>query len=463
MQDYLDINISGRYRLLKRLRRGGMSEVFLALDEQTQQQVAIKVVTNSDPDCIQRLQREVRILRTLSHRHILPLLDNGVSDSYYYLVMPYMHRGNLRERLAQGKMTQEEVGIILHQLLDALGYAHEQGIIHRDIKPSNILLDSTDASHIYLADFGIAKIMAEGSDITQAGCLVGTPEYMAPELADMPESVSSDIYAVGVLLYQMLTGQLPFSGTNAIATYCKHIKEQPTPPSRLNPEISYAIEQVILHALNKDPRHRFSGAGAMSLAYANALSGVYQLPELPDVPANVLPALPPPQVAVRKMETGFAFALPAFFGGKRAGKAIQRGVLSLAALLLLALPVSLGFIYAHGNVQVNQPLSITSAFASTEIAGKVLPTIPKKAAMSGGGVIPARTATVTSYQPPTQLSSNTSEGDGNGNKDGHGHGNGHKDGHGHGHGGDQPVGNNAVIMLNNVSTFGDPVSPLSSR
>src|ERR1700680_4144411 len=110
MQDHSDIIISERYHSLKRLRRGGMSEVFLAFDEQTQQQVAIKVVTNNDHDCIKRLQREVCILRKLSHPHILPLLDDGISGSYYYLVMPYMQRGNLRERLARGKMTQEEGG-----------------------------------------------------------------------------------------------------------------------------------------------------------------------------------------------------------------------------------------------------------------------------------------------------------------------------------------------------------------
>src|SRR5579872_3866906 len=313
MQDNFYILISNRYRLLKRLRRGGMSEVFLAFDEQTQQQVAIKVVTDSEPECIQRLQREVAILRKLSHPHILPLLGDGISGPYYYLVMPYMQRGNLRERLARGKMTQEEAGSILSQLADALSYAHRQGIIHRDIKPSNILLDTTGANQVYLADFGIAKILEAGSDITQTGCLVGTPEYMAPELAEKPESASSDIYALGVLLYQMVTGQLPFSGTNPIATYWKHIKEQPASPSSLNPEILPASEQVILRALNKDPRRRFPDSQAMSLAYTNALNGgeVEQFFALSVNPTADLPALPPPSIAVRKMKTGFAAAFPA--------------------------------------------------------------------------------------------------------------------------------------------------------
>ena len=158
MLDYSNVIISGRYRLLNPLQRGGMSEVFLAFDEQIRQQVAIKLVTSNSSDCMKRLQREVRILQKLSHPHILPLLDDGISGPYHYLVMPYMQRGNLRQRLAQGKLTPQEAGIILHQVTDALEYAHKQGIIHRDIKPSNILLDSTDVSLVYLADFGIAKI-----------------------------------------------------------------------------------------------------------------------------------------------------------------------------------------------------------------------------------------------------------------------------------------------------------------
>jgi serine/threonine protein kinase len=428
MQEHSDIIISERYRLLKRLRRGGMSEVFLAFDEQAQQQVAIKVVTNNDHDCIKRLQREVCILRRLSHPHILPLLDDGISGPYYYLVMPYMQRGNLYERLARDTMTQEEAARILHQLADALGYAHEQGIIHRDIKPSNILLDTADANHIYLADFGIAKILEEGSDITQTGCLMGTPEYMAPELAEEPESVSSDIYAVGILLYQMLTGQLPFTSTNPIATCWKQIKEQPLKPSSLNPEISRAIERVILHALNKDPRHRFPGALAMSLAYENALNGneADQFFALSVNPTVDLPALPPPSVSVRKVKTDFA-ALPASFWRNRLGKAVQRGILSLAALLLLALPVSLGFIFAHNAPQINQPLSISRTLTSGIVAGKVLPAKQTTPAVNGGGKSPARTSTSSSPHAAPQITWNASEGDEQGHSHEHGHGHKHHD------------------------------------
>ncbi len=424
MQDQLDILISGRYRLLKRLRRGGMSDVFLALDEQIQQQVAIKIVTNSDSECVQRLQREARVLRKLSHPHILPLLDDGIFGSSYYLVMPYMQRGNLRERLMQGEMTPEEAGIILHQLTDALVYAHTQGIIHRDIKPSNILLDTTDACHIYLADFGIAKILEEGSDITQTGMLIGTPEYMAPELAEKPESASSDIYAVGVLLFQMLTGQLPFTGTSPLAICWKHIKEQPTSPSRLNPDISPAIEKVILRAMNKNPRRRFAEAGAMSLAYANALSGIDQMPDLDYIHSIDLPELPPAHVTLRRMEQGFAATLPITMWRNHAGRAIRRGVLSIAALLLLALPVSLGIIFAHTGSQASQPMAIHIVFVNGTIAGKVSPPETTAFLVNGSGMTSAQTVSDLSNRVKTQPYRSSSQGD----EKGQGHGHKHKRG-----------------------------------
>jgi serine/threonine protein kinase len=400
-EHHFDTLISGRYRLLKRLRRGGMSEVFLALDEQEQQQVAIKIVMNSDADCIKRLRREVYILRKLSHPHILPLLDDGISGPCYYLVMPYMQRGNLRERLAQGKISPQEAGILLHQLADALACAHTHGIIHRDIKPSNILLDTDDANHIYLADFGIAKILEEGSDITRTGFLVGTPEYMAPELAEKPESVSSDIYAVGVLLYQMLAGQLPFTGTTPLAVCWKHIKEQPALPSSLNPEISPAIERVILRAMHKNSRLRFADVGALSLAYANALSGIDEMPDMQLVPPVEALVLPPPQITLSRAKRGFASTLPAGRWQTRIRKSVQRGAVGVAALALLALPVSLGFMVARVDASVqslsalSQPVAIQRAFTGGTIVGKVVSPV-------GAGLSAAHAVT---DQPKTDLSS----------------------------------------------------------
>lgn len=212
--------------------------------------------------------------------------------------------------------------------------------------------------------------------------MLGTPEYMAPELAEKPESASSDVYALGILLYQMLTGRLPFTGTTPIATYLKQIKEKPIPPSILNPAIPPAVEQVILYALAKDPRCRFPGAQAMSLAYANALIAN----DRPTSPHIVMPALPPVQVTLHKVEARSKAAIAHGFRQHRAGKAIQRAVLSLAVLLLLALPVSLGILFGHHSAQLNQPLSINEAFISGTFAGKVLPAVQTTLAINGAGM-----------------------------------------------------------------------------
>ena len=417
MQEYqFDTLISGRYRLLKRLRRGGMSEVFLALDEQKQQQVAIKIVMNSDAECIKRLQREVHILRTLSHPHILPLLGDGPCGSYYYLVMPYMQRGNLRERLAQGKLTPQEVGIVLHQLTDALACAHAHGIIHRDIKPSNILLDTDDVNHIYLADFGIAKMLEQGSDITRTGFLVGTPEYMAPELAEKPESASSDIYAIGVLLYQALTGRLPFTGTTPLAICWKHIKEQPAPPSGLNPEISPALDQVILRAMHKNPRLRFADAGTLSLAYANALNGIDEMRELRLDSSIDVPVLPPPQVRLSKVKKGFAATFPARHRQTRIGRAVQRGIVSIAAVALIALPVSLGFMAAYVSPHLQSPAALSqhvtmqNSLVGGAIVGRVTSSLPQTTR-------PAANAGLSDLSTHIQIESDNHE-----HKHKHGHG-----------------------------------------
>lgn len=322
------ITISGRYRLLQSLRQGGMSEVYLAFDEQTRQQVAVKLVhASNEADYLKRLQREIHLLRSFSHPSILPVLDAGEFDGYHYLVMPYMKRGNLRERLVRGRLTQDEAGALLEQLADALSYAHERGIVHRDIKPSNILLDD-DEQHVYLADFGLAKTLDGCSDITQTGMLIGTPEYMAPELAEQPESISSDIYALGILLYNMLTGRLPFTGTTPLAIYWKHIQEEPLPPSSYNPALSPAVEAVIMRAIAKEPRHRFASAQAMKLAYNGALQGRQTL--------TGIHTLPPVSVELRVLR-GRA-PLRAYF---------QRGAAALAAFILLVLPVSLGFMFSH--------------------------------------------------------------------------------------------------------------------
>ena len=245
----LDISTLKHYTILSRLARGGMSIIYLAHDEQ-QRTVAIKVVSGGNDEYAARFQHEVAALQALGHEYILPVIDYGEHGLWHYCVMPYIEGGTLRERLAQGPLSQQEAGEVLAQVASAVQFAHDHGILHRDIKPSNILMK--DKQHVYLADFGLAKGVEEVSDLTLTGCLMGTPDYMAPELAERPATTSSDIYALGVVLYQMLTGSVPFKASTPMAVYYKHIQEQPLPPSQINPAISPQVEQVVLRALEKN-------------------------------------------------------------------------------------------------------------------------------------------------------------------------------------------------------------------
>lgn len=260
----------GHYQLLERLGQGGMSEVYLAYDDVHQRKLAIKVVASTHSDYIERFRREAYAVSTLQHAHILPAYDYGEQPPWHYMVMPYIELGTLRDRLLQGPLTLEETGIILEQIANALQFAHDQGIVHRDIKPSNILLG--DDNYVYLADFGLAKSLEGGSTITQTGNLLGTPEYMAPELAEGPATTSSDLYALGILLYEMATGDVPFTGETPLAIYWKQIRDQPLPPTQINPAIPPAIEQVILRALEKDPQRRYQSANELAQAYIEALT-----------------------------------------------------------------------------------------------------------------------------------------------------------------------------------------------
>ncbi|GAC1400321.1 MAG: hypothetical protein NVSMB49_12320 [Ktedonobacteraceae bacterium] len=266
----------GHYIIRRLLQSGGMSSVYLAYDEYTYTTVAIKVMevqhtTLSESlegnDQFAQFRRERRIMKSLRHDHILPLLAAGRQGSYAYLVMPYVQGGTLRERLERGPLAPEEAFTIFTQLADALSYMHECGILHRDIKPANILLNENGS--VYLADFGIAAYIDE-SAIERNGHVMGTPMYMAPELCYGHASVGSDIYALGILLYQMLTGQVPFEGTDSWGVCMRQIEELPMQPSQLNPLISCAVEQVILRALEKDVTLRFATVEAFATAYEKA-------------------------------------------------------------------------------------------------------------------------------------------------------------------------------------------------
>src|SRR5579883_1508021 len=268
----------GRYRLQRRLGRGGMAEVYLALDERIHREVAIKVVNSSQAEFAERFSREAQAMGNLHHDHLLAAYDYGEQEPWHYLVMPYIEHGTLSDLLKRAHLSLEHAGEILQQVAEALQYAHQHGLIHRDIKPSNILM--RDDHYAYLADFGLARALEGSADLTQTGTLLGTPEYMAPELAEGPAGKSSDIYALAIVLYQMISGRVPFRGDTAISTFWKHLREYPRIPSQFNPIIPDKIDRVLMRALDKDPAKRYPSALALSQAYQEALHALDEMPSL---------------------------------------------------------------------------------------------------------------------------------------------------------------------------------------
>ncbi len=262
--------ILGRYELRRRIAQGGMAEVYLAFDKRVRRQVAIKVLYGRDESFIRRFEREALAVGALSHDHILPLYDYGEQRPWYYLVMPYVDGGTLRDYLLKRKQLKlEETASFIDQIAAALQYAHNQGVMHRDVKPSNILLRPD--GYAYLVDFGLAKALMGAESLTTSGAMIGTPEYMAPEQSNGLNDTRSDIYSLGVISYQMLTGRVPFMAESPVAVSLKHIQVQPTPPRVLNSQIPQGVEDVILKALAKDPNERFQDAQAFSAAYWKAL------------------------------------------------------------------------------------------------------------------------------------------------------------------------------------------------
>ena len=301
MQELIEMKI-GPYQIQRHLARGGMANVYLARNSETEQLVAIKLVHASAEDHCERFRREMLELGRLHHHHILPALAYGEYDSWCYLVTPYITGGTLTSLLAKGPLSLQAAGKLFAQLASALHYAHEQGIVHRDIKTSNVLM--RDEQYACLADFGLVKRVGFDISLTQAGYLIGTPEYMAPELEGEEASPRSDIYALGVVLYQMLTGRVPFKGSSPVNIYLKQIREQPPRPSLLNPAIPFEIEEVVLRALKKNPRERYQTAQEFNAAYQHALTQVQFKQQTVSPAAKYLleETLPTPQVRV--VQTG---------------------------------------------------------------------------------------------------------------------------------------------------------------
>lgn len=284
----------GPYRILEQIGIGGMAVVYKAYQPNMDRYVAVKVLPahlSKDPEFIKRFQREARAIARLEHAHILPVHDYGEHDGVTYLVMRYVQAGTLKERMGAGPLSLDEVNRLISQIGSALDYAHRMGIIHRDVKPGNILVNVQGDT--YLTDFGMARMLDPTQQITVSGVGLGTPAYMSPEQGQGAKvDHRSDIYSLGVILYEMFTGRVPYEAETPMAVVLKHITDELPLPRTVNPRVSEAVERVILKAMAKDPADRFQTAGELVQALAAAIRS-----RSTELAGQALPVLAPPTTA----------------------------------------------------------------------------------------------------------------------------------------------------------------------
>lgn len=262
----------GQYHVVEQIGKGGMATVFRATQASMKRDVAIKVLPRTlthEDTFLERFYREVEIIASLQHPHILPVYDFGEFDGLPYIVMAYMSGGTLGDLITDGAMEPSLVRRITREMADALDYAHRKGIIHRDFKPGNVLLD--EQGNTYLSDFGLAKVSASTMKITGAGVL-GTPTYMSPEQSEPGDlTPAADVYALGVTVFQMLTGNVPYDAPSPLGVLMAHVT-QPVPDiRRQRPELPPAVQPMIEKAMAKAPQDRYQTPGALAVALADAL------------------------------------------------------------------------------------------------------------------------------------------------------------------------------------------------
>jgi dipeptidyl aminopeptidase/acylaminoacyl peptidase/predicted Ser/Thr protein kinase len=258
----------GRYRIIDEIGHGGMGTVYRAIHVTKGYQVALKVLPpqlSQDATFVRRFQREAQAVKRMNHPGIIKIYETGQANGFSFIAMEYIDGGSLQDRLMRGKPLDLSATVnIIGQIASALDYAHRRGIVHRDIKPSNILL--TRDGRAILTDFGIARAMGLSS-ITKSGAIIGTPEYVSPEQAKgVGVDYRADIYSLGVVCYQMLTGRVPFLRENIYATLLAHINEIPPPLRWLNPRLTPEVERVVMRALAKAPDNRYASAGEFARA-----------------------------------------------------------------------------------------------------------------------------------------------------------------------------------------------------
>jgi beta-lactam-binding protein with PASTA domain len=303
--------IDSRYEVLSRIGSGGMADVYLARDALLGRQVALKLLQHrfaQDQEFVERFRREASSAAGLSHPNVVSIFDRGEWDGTYYIAMEYLPGRSLKAVVReQGPMDPAGAIEIVIQVLRAAKFAHKRGIIHRDLKPHNVILDEEGRAKV--TDFGIAR--AGASDMTLTGSIMGTAQYLSPEQAQgQTVSETSDLYAVGIVLYELLTGAVPFDGETAVSIALQQVSAQPPPPSLLNPAVSPELDAVVARALAKDPGERFTDAAEFILALESVRAQIGSPSDLPP-PVVHLGALNGPPTAIANGPVGLPTGAPA--------------------------------------------------------------------------------------------------------------------------------------------------------
>lgn len=392
----------GRYLLLEQVGVGGMAAVYKAYDTLENRVVALKVLASvlaDDPKFSMRFQREARIVTQLVHPNIVPVWDFGEAEGRAYLVMPFLRVGSLAERLRQGPVTPAECSRIFDQVASALEYAHSCGVVHRDLKPSNILLD--EQGNALLSDFGLAQIQDASVSLT-GSTLLGTPAYISPEQARGEKvDARSDQYSLGIILFQLATGQLPFDAETPMAVAIKQVHEPLPRPRTVNPNVPEVVERVILKATAKAPQDRFASVVEMNRAFQAALAHVLD------------PTSPPPKVVLPPS----AVTVPLGGVGRRRRPSV---LLAAAASLVAVLCVSVSSVLAARMLAPGPPplqtvvledgpqltaLAATISGLSTQIAAAPGPALGPEALQAA--LVSTLTAMAPVAEPPRATSTPT--------------------------------------------------------
>jgi beta-lactam-binding protein with PASTA domain/predicted Ser/Thr protein kinase len=271
-----DTLVDGRYRIISRLGSGGMADVYSAEDTQLGREVALKVLYRrfaEDAEFVERFRREASSAAGLQHPNVVQVFDRGEWDGTYYIAMEYLTGRNLKQVVRDHGALEPALAVDLTiQILKAARFAHRRGIVHRDIKPHNVIVD--DEGRAKVTDFGIAR--AGASDMTETGSIMGTAQYLSPEQAQgHPVDARADLYSIGIVLYELLTGAPPFDAESPVTIALKQVSEEPVPPMRRNPAVPPALDAVVMRALRKDPAERFQDADAFIAALESAMAGGY--------------------------------------------------------------------------------------------------------------------------------------------------------------------------------------------